>query len=105
MYSIIKKQKNVKQADFVNILSAKKYIFSDIQKTLSFSEKKQYNASRKKIVLPARKIQPDERIIADTIYSVLQNLAYYLKPPTTKVAGFPSEKTGLQTSSLQDHSH
>ena len=28
-----------------------------------------------------------------------------LKPPTTKVAGFPSEKTGSQTSSLQDHSH
>ena len=28
-----------------------------------------------------------------------------LKPPTTKVAGFPSEKTGSQTSSLQDRSH
>lgn len=37
------------------------------------------NASRKKIVLPAGIIQPDENIIADTIYSVLRNLAYYRK--------------------------
>ena len=50
-----------------------------MQKTLSFSEKKQYNASRKKIVLPAGIIQPEEKVIADTIYSVLQNLAYYRK--------------------------
>ena len=28
-----------------------------------------------------------------------------LKPPTSKVAGFPSKKTGSQTSSLQDRSH
>jgi len=50
-----------------------------MQKILSFSQKKQYNASRKKIVLPAGIIQPDENIIADTIYSVLRNLAYCRK--------------------------
>lgn len=82
-YSISEKQKNVKQADFADILFYIPRIpeapFFRHAKTLPFSQIKQYNASRKKIVLPAGIIQPEEKVIADTIYSVLQNLAYYRK--------------------------
>ena len=53
--------------------------FRHAKNTFLFAPRKQYNASRKKIVLPAGIIQPEEKVIADTIYSVLQNLAYYRK--------------------------